>query len=469
MQFNNPHDAGSTNNVNTDIDVSNIDGHTQTTLAQTSLQTQKPQSTDKNHTDQSETSHKRLSAIKPLRIGVVAGETSGDLLGADLMRQLENLHPRIEWYGVGGQQMQSKGLQSAFAMDRLAVMGLVEVLKHLPDLLKAKEELLTLFEQKQIDLFIGIDAPDFNLRLAKVLKSQHVHTVHYVSPSIWAWREKRIHKIMAATNQVLCLFPFELSVYKKYQHPAVCVGHPLLKTISQPKDMLTARRDLVWELLPLKESFLKRSVSEVIGLLPGSRSGEVSRIAPVLFATAKKMLEKNSSLGFLVPAVNHKQQKQLQQLLSKHDDDVQQAVNIIIDITVDNFSHQVMSACDVVILASGTVTLEAMLLQKPMVVAYKLNQITYQIARRLLKTPFVAIPNILAYKSIVPELIQEMATPERLAIEAQELLLEENAEKQIQALKQITHQLRHINIEPIASAVLSEYFMQKNQASSNDS
>lgn len=396
--------------------------------------------------------------VKPLRIGIVAGEASGDALGASLMAELNQLHPKVVWVGVGGVQMQAAGLKRLFAMERLAVMGLVEVLKHLPDLLKAKEELITFFKHEKIDLFIGIDAPDFNLRLAKVLKKQGLYTVQYVSPSVWAWREKRIHKIMAATSQVLCLFPFELPVYKKYQHPAVCVGHPLLRQIKKPRDMLATRRDLVWQLAPLKERFLHRSVTAVVGLLPGSRSGEVAKIAPVMYDAAKLMLAKDPTLSFLVPAVNHKQQKQLEQLLKKYTPEVADAITVLIDTQASQFSHQVMAACDMLIVASGTVTLEAMLLAKPMVVVYKLNNMTYQIARRMLKTPFVALPNVIANKAIVPELIQDEATAENIAIQAQDLLVEENAQLQIDALNQVSHQLRHTDSEPVAAAVLAGYF-----------
>jgi lipid-A-disaccharide synthase len=187
---------------------------------------------------------------RPLVIGIVVGEVSGDALGADFMRQMNNLRDDIVWVGVGGNQMQAEGLTSVIDMSRLAVMGLIEVIKHLPDLFKARDEILAAFDTASIDMFIGIDAPDFNLRLGKVLKAKGIFSVQYVSPSIWAWREDRIEKIKQATHLVLCLFPFELPVYQKHGHPAVCVGHPLLKTINPaltrtPTQEL--RRELIWD------------------------------------------------------------------------------------------------------------------------------------------------------------------------------------------------------------------------------
>lgn len=411
-------------------------------------------------TSQQDTSHVTaggLAKIKPLRIGIVAGEVSGDALGAQFMVDMRKLHPRVEFYGVGGVHMQEAGLSSLFPLQRLNHMGLVEVLKHLPDLFKAKEELIQLFKHHQIDLFVGVDAPDFNLRLAKTLKQNNIYTVQYVSPSVWAWREKRIHKIIAATHQVLCLFPFELPVYRQYGHPADCVGHPLLNKITRPRDMLATRRDLVWQQAPLKESFLQRGVSSVIALLPGSRQGEISRIAPAMFDMVKVLLEKDPQLHFLVPAVDHSKQKLIQDILKRYHQSVIEAVSVLVDTSTDELSLQVMSASDMVVMASGTVTLEAMLLHKPMVVVYKLNALTYKVAKSLMKTRYYALPNILAGKEVVPELIQQDANADKMALNVLDLMVDDNADFQSEQLKQVAAQLRQLSSIGAAQATLSGY------------
>lgn len=415
--------------------------------------------------NQSETDHPIMPThssaqknVKPLTIGIVAGEASGDALGAELIKDLNQLHPRINWVGVGGEQMRANGLKTVFPMSRLAVMGIVEVLKHLPDLLKAKEELLTFLDTEKIDIYIGVDAPDFNLRISKILKQKNIHTIQYVSPSVWAWREKRIHKIMNATHQVLCLFPFELPVYKKYQHPAACVGHPLIKQINKPRDMLATRRDLVWQLAPLKERFIEKEITSLVALLPGSRNGEINKIAPILFATAHEMLKKDATLSFLVPAITHAQQNLLNNLLKKQPQTVQSSVIVLYDAQAENFSHQVMSACDIVIAASGTVTLEAMLLEKPMAVVYKLNGLSYKLIKSMIKIPFVALPNIIAGQEIVPEFIQEDANPEKIAACGLSLLNEDVANTQVEKLQATNNKLRKQDIESAAAAVLSGYY-----------
>lgn len=398
-----------------------------------------------------------LAKVKPLRVGVVAGEVSGDRLGARFIKEMKRLHPRVEFYGVGGPAMASEGLTSLFPMQRLNHMGLVEVIKHLPDLLKAKEELLQLFKHHQIDMFVGIDAPDFNLRLAKPLKSSGVYTVQYVSPSVWAWRERRIHKIMTATHQVLCLFPFELPIYQEHNHPADCVGHPLLQKITKPQDMLATRRDLVWQQAPLKERFLKRDISHVIALLPGSRSGEIGRIAPAMFGMVKLLLEKDPNLHFLVPAVDHVKHKQIVDILKRYHSTVGDAVSVLVDTNTTDLNLHVMAASDITILASGTVTLEAMLLHKPMVVVYKLNRMTYRIAKRMMKTSLYALPNILAGKEVVPELIQDDANPENMAQQVLDLMADKNAQHQVEQLTLVERGLRQKSELGAAEAAISGY------------
>ncbi|MBP6341607.1 MAG: hypothetical protein KA333_05110, partial [Moraxella sp.] len=245
--------------------------------------------------------------FQPIVIGIVAGEVSGDALGADFMCQMNNLRDDIVWVGVGGAQMQAQGLNSVIDMSRLSVMGLVEVVKHLPDLFKARDEILAAFKQNAIDIFVGIDAPDFNLRLGERLKSAGIYCVQYVSPSIWAWREGRIEKIKRATNLVLCLFPFELSVYQKHNHPAVCVGHSLLKTmddnlLTTPMDEL--RRELIWNNPTYHQFFVKMGeleMSHLIAVMPGSRRSEIDAIFPKMLKAIHQLLIMDDKLCFIVP------------------------------------------------------------------------------------------------------------------------------------------------------------------------
>ena len=387
--------------------------------------------TSHHHTDlihQAETDSQVANInATPLVIGIVAGEVSGDSLGADFMRQMNNLRDDIVWVGVGGTKMQAQGLQSIFPLERLAVMGLVEVMSQLPDLLKARRELLSAFKAANIDWFVGIDAPDFNLRVSKKLKPQGVFCVQYVSPSIWAWRESRIKGIKEATDLVLCLFPFELPVYKKHNHPAICVGHPLLHTIpAELHDTLTLelRSALVWHNDGLQQYFIERydEVSQLICVMPGSRRGEINAILPLMLEGMEKLLLVDAKLCFIVPTVDQNHQYIVQDLIDQHSPQLRHAVTVVYDQDQPNFSQQAMAASDIVLMASGTATLEAMLLERPMVVIYKMNKLTYKVVSRMLKVPYVSLPNILAGEEIVPELIQEQATAESICRTVTQLL-----------------------------------------------
>lgn len=409
-----------------------------------------------------------MSDAKPLVVGIVAGEASGDSLGADFMRQMNALRNDIVWVGVGGAQMQAQGLTSIFELSRLAVMGLVEVVSHLSDLLKARQELLAAFSQAKIDWFIGIDAPDFNLRVAKKLKPKGVYCVQYVSPSIWAWRESRIHGIKKATHLVLCLFPFELEVYKKHRHPAVCVGHPLLHSIDENllnTPMTQIRSELVWHNDGLKQYFVERydDVSQMICVLPGSRRSEINAILPVLLAGMEQLLLVDEKLCFMIPTVDQNHQYIVQDLLEAHSEKLNAAVTVVYDDTQPNFAQRAMAASDMVLLASGTATLEAMLLHRPMVVVYQLNNLTYQIAKRLVKVPYVALPNILAGEGIVPELIQEEATAENICRTATQVIQTRAYDEQMAALIDTSKRLRaQSNHEP-AHTVIEHWLAHQEQ------
>lgn len=399
---------------------------------------------------------------KPLTIGIVAGEASGDALGSDFMQKLNAIHSDINWVGVGGSNMQKQGLKSLFPLSRLAVMGLVEVIKHLPDLFKARDEILHAFDKANIDIFIGIDAPDFNLRVAKKLKPNGVYCVQYVSPSVWAWRESRIHGIKKATDLVLCLFPFELPVYQKHNHPAKCVGHSLLHSIDDyllntPK--LDLRTQLVWDNQGLQQFFVNRydEVSQLVCMMPGSRRSEINAMLPLFLDSVHRLLLIDKNLCFIIPTIDENHQYIVKELLEQRPKHVQEAVTVVFDASQPNFSQLAMAASDLVVLASGTATLEAMLLSTPMVVVYQLNNLTYQIAKRLVKTPYVALPNILAGKQIVPELIQAEANTDNLCRVVNQMLQPNSADKQINYLIEQSNLLRQQSNQSPANCVIEHW------------
>lgn len=363
---------------------------------------------------------------KPLTIAIVAGEISGDMLGASFMQAMNALAPNIHWLGVGGEKMHKQGLSSIIDMNRLAVMGLAEVVKQLPNLLIAKRQILAHFAQHDIDIFVGIDAPDFNLRLGKKLKAQGIFCVQYVSPSIWAWREGRIFHIKSATDLVLCLFPFELNVYHKHNHPAVCVGHPLTAQLKQAtwQDKAFYRQQLL----------AHHKQDATIALLAGSRQTEIWQNLPLLLGGFAKLQQSLPKAQAILALADDKHYPLIGQLIDQHTPKLKKHIHIKQPKDWQNhgisLSQAVMTACDIVLLASGTATLECMLIATPMVVVYQVNPITYHIAKKLIKTPFVALPNIINHhrnpclnpSPIVPELLQHNATADNIAKHAQHIL-----------------------------------------------
>ena len=330
-----------------------------------------------------------------MRVALVAGEASGDILGAGLMQALKARHPRIEFIGVGGPLMQAQGLSPYFPMERLAVMGLVEVLGRLPELLARRRRLLRDLLDAKPDVFIGIDAPDFNLDLELKLRRAGIKTVHYVSPSVWAWRQKRVLKIRDACDLMLTLFPFEAQFYDAHQVAVRFVGHPLADSIPVQADRKAAREALD---LPLD--------SPVVALLPGSRGSEVARLGSLFLDAAVRLRALRPGIRFILPCASPERRAQLEQQLVGRD----------LPLTLlDGRSHEALAACDAVLIASGTATLEALLHKRPMVVAYRVSPMTYRILKRLVKSPYISLPNLLAERLLVPELIQDAATPEALA------------------------------------------------------
>jgi len=330
-----------------------------------------------------------------MRIALVAGEASGDILGAGLMRAIKAQHPGIVFEGIGGPLMEAEGLRSRVPMERLSVMGLVEVLGRLRELLKIRRDLADSWLANPPDAFIGIDAPDFNLGLEARLRAATIPCVHYVSPSVWAWREGRVKKIAKAVDLMLCLLPFEVPFYAKHRVDARFVGHTLADELPLTPDVAGARQALNLD-----------PDATYLALLPGSRGGEVERLGPLFLDTAERCLAARPGLQFLLPAANAARRAQIEQQLAGR--------SLPITVT-DGRSREVMLASDAVLLASGTAALEGMLLKKPMVVAYRFAALSWAIISRLVKVKYVALPNLLADEALVPELLQSAATPERLA------------------------------------------------------
>ncbi len=328
--------------------------------------------------------------MSEFRIGIVAGEASGDQLGAGVIAALKKHYPHAIFEGIGGARMQALGFHSLFPMERLAVMGLVEPLKRLPELWSIRQQLIRHFLATRPALVLGIDAPDFNLGLELKVRQAGIATAHYVSPSVWAWRQGRIHKIARAVDLMLTLLPFEAQFYRQHNVPVVFVGHPMADELPLTPDPIAARRALG---LPAD--------GPVLALLPGSRAAEVALLGPLFIQVARRCLAVIPELQLVLPAASPERRRQI---------DVQlRGVELPIRVT-DGQSHLAMEAATAVLLASGTTALEAMLLKKPMVVSYKTGWLSHAILSRMLKVPYVSLPNLLAGRALVPELLQGQAT-----------------------------------------------------------
>jgi len=340
-------------------------------------------------------------------IAVIAGEESGDQLGGDLLAALRQRYPDARFVGIGGQRMQAQGLESWYDMAELSLFGLVEVLRHLPRLLRLRKELVARLIAARPDVTIGIDAPDFNLGLERRLREAGLRTVHYVSPSVWAWREKRAEKIGRSADRVLCLFPMEPPIYARHGIDARFVGHPLADRFPLVSDRHGAR-----DALGLPQD------APVLAVLPGSRQSELTRLGEPFLAAAKKVAAALPGLRVIVPAANAKVHARLTAMLADWPRELA-APHLL-----DGRAHEAMQAADVVLLASGTATLETMLAKRPMVVGYRVSPVSYRIARALnmLKTDVYALPNVLARACglgertvLVPELMQDDCTADKLA------------------------------------------------------
>ena len=351
-----------------------------------------------------------------LRLGLCAGEASGDLLAGAMLRAWQQRGTSLDITGIGGDQMQAAGLESLCAIDRLAVMGLVEPLKRLPELLGIRRRLIAQQQQVAPDLFVGVDSPDFNLPVERRLRAAGIPTAHLVSPSVWAWRRGRLRGIRDSVDRMLCLLPFEVDIYREAGIDAACVGHPLVDELQQlpAADELSAAMALP-------------SNKTVLAVLPGSREGEVRHLMPV-FAEAMQLLQaRHTDLHFVIPAANAERYQQIEAVL--------QSTALPVSLMRAQ-GREVMRCSDAIMIASGTATLEAMLLRKPMVISYRMASLSWTILSRLVKTPHVGLPNVLAGEEVVPELLQHHATASQLA-DAVSRVLEGDGDRQVRRFNEL--------------------------------
>lgn len=355
-----------------------------------------------------------------LRLGMCAGEASGDILAGAVLRAWRGSCPDIDARGIGGSEMQAAGFVSSHPMDRLSVMGLIEPLKRLPELLKIRRTLLAEQLSWAPDLFVGVDSPDFNLTVERRLRERGITTAHLVSPSVWAWRRGRIKGIRESVDKMLCLLPFEVAVYEQAGIDAVCVGHPLIDDLKHlpPAEQLRAEFEL-----PVNKN--------LVAVLPGSREAEVRHLMPVFAESMHQLQQRDASLSFVIPAANVHREGQIREILRGY------ALNVKV---VSGSGRAAMAASDAVLLASGTATLEAMLMRKPMVIAYRMAPVSWAILSRMVQTPHVGLPNILAGRAVVPEHLQHEATAEKLAYSMMRVL-ETEAEQQVNTFELLAEQI----------------------------
>lgn len=364
-------------------------------------------------------------------LGVIAGEASGDLLGAHFIAALKQRHPDLRAAGIAGPRMIETGVEAIYPSDKLAVNGYVEVLRHLPELLWIRSRITRYFLHERPRVFVGIDAPDFNFTLEARLKQAGIPTVHFVSPSIWAWRPERIHRIKQAVSHMLVVFPFEAQIYRDAGIPVSYVGHPLADVIPLEPDTAAAR------------ILLGLAAGPVIALLPGSRLSEVTRHARLMLDAAMRIRQRHPDAQFVLPAASEAAARLVRQAV--------QGLDLPLHI-LDGQSHAALAACDVALVASGTATLEAALFKKPMVITYRVPALTAYLMRKKALLPWIGLPNILARDFVVPERVQEAATPENLANDALAWL--DDAPRQRAAIE--TFHAMHLSLRQDASARIAE-------------
>ncbi len=371
-------------------------------------------------------------------IAIVAGEASGDLLGSHLISALRQALPHVRFIGIGGPKMQAEGMEIMFPMEKLAVFGYIDALRHYREIVGIRNKLRESLIKNPPDLFIGIDAPDFNLNLELALKQRGISTVHYVSPSIWAWRGERIHKIKSAVSHILTLFPFEAPIYEQAGVPVTYVGHPLADFLPEQP-----RRDLMREQMRIPKQ------AKVFALLPGSRQSEVRYLAETYIQTARLILQKIPDAQFLVPLASRETRAIFEYAIWQLE-----AQELPLTMLFGH-AHDAMVAADGVLVASGTATLEAALLKRPMVITYKMLPLTYWLSKRKAYLPYVGLPNVLAGKFVVPEILQDDATPDNLAQALLNLVSDKNAVAELEILFAHFHaQLKQDTAHKAAQAIL---------------
>ncbi|PWB57075.1 MAG: lipid-A-disaccharide synthase [Nitrosomonadales bacterium] len=380
-------------------------------------------------------------------MGIVAGEASGDLLGSHLVAALREKLPDAEFVGIAGPKMQAAGTQTLFPMEKLAVRGYLEVLRHFAEILAIRRELKRYFLASPPDLFIGVDAPDFNLGLEKALKSHGIPTIHYVSPSVWAWRRERVKTIARSVTHILALFPFEPEIYEAAGVPVSYVGHPMADVLPQHPDRAAMRAQLKLA-----------AQGNIIALLPGSRQSELHYMAELIIRTAQKIASVDPDIQFLVPLVSRETRDFFEAALYRLG---AEALPLTI---LFGHAHAALTAANVALVASGTATLETALLKRPMVITYKLSRLSAFLMRRKGYLPYVGLPNILAGRFVVPELLQEDATPGNLAQALLNLLHDTQVQNGLEAEFQRMHvSLRQNTAQRACEAVL-QYLPQRGKA-----
>jgi lipid-A-disaccharide synthase len=364
---------------------------------------------------------------------IVAGEASGDTLGAGLIRNLRHHFPDCQFSGIGGEKMIAEGFVSHFKMDRLSIMGFVEPLKRLPELLGMIRDLKARMRDEKPDIFIGIDSPDFNMRLEPAAKKLGIFSAHYVSPSVWAWRQGRVKKIKKSIDLMLTFLPFEADFYRKHQVPVEYVGHPLADELPLDPNQTEARQTLSI-----------RQNGPVCALMPGSRRSEVEFLLPIMLKAAEQLKAIFPHIEFILPAANSDRRAEIEAQFTAP---MSEYIHLI-----DGDSHTAMTAADCIVMASGTTTLEAMLLKRPMVIVYKWPNITWKILSRLVKVPWVGLPNLICNEQVAPELLQDKATVENVVAELKPLLDSDATQKAI-ASRFLEH---HLDMRKGASAAAAQ-------------
>ena len=357
------------------------------------------------------------------RVYLVAGELSGDILGASLMRALKARHPEVAFRGLGGPRMIAEGLESLYPLETLSVMGLVEVIKHLPELIRVRRTLRRDALDWEPDIMVGIDAPDFNLGLERQLRESGVTTAHYVSPSVWAWRQGRVKGIARSVDAMLPFLPFEAAFYVKHRVPVAFVGHPLADELPLVNDRRATR-----------EALGIAADARVLALLPGSRRNEIRFMGETFLEAAERLVKARPGLAVVIPAATPERRQELEALLA-----ARPALAACVSL-LDGQAREAMVASDLVLLASGTAALEAMLCHRPMLVGYRMAPMTHRIARLMVKTEWISLPNLIARESLVPELIQDEASSEAIATRLGELLDDEAARTALEARFSAMHE-----------------------------